>query len=289
NNKNKLNKNNYCTAGKLPEGRDTTARDTIQLGKPRLNQIDQPQGVEEPPPSLPRLQVKINGQQIWALLDTGASKSFIHPDLLQGHDVPNEYKIVCLACGQRVYARGPIEQRIYINGQRTNIQGYVMEEMAEHLILGQEWMLPEQATLDFQYNCVYFGTTYRRRHQFPNYSSRHPSGPPLESGNIAEERLVPPDTVVASNSGRRDQPLDYQQQRRVPLAFIQPHNHAHSRTNRRHRRQRTTTIIRPNKTSPGKQCRIPSHQSKMAPTTQRTRRSDRTLATNTQKRLHRTR
>ncbi|KAJ8960108.1 hypothetical protein NQ314_006106 [Rhamnusium bicolor] len=111
-----------------------------------------------------------------------------------------------------------------------------MEEMAEHLILGQEWMLAEQATLDFQYNCVYFGTTYRQSAYWHSHRDVIEYAPPVkltedkvseelcdsyeavlnEFPDVFHERLRQPTTRLSTH------PLDHQQQRRVPLAFIQP-------------------------------------------------------------------
>lgn len=154
--------------------------------------------LEEQIQPLPRLEVQLNGQLVHALLDTGASKSFVSAELLHPDEIPVTYKEVRLASGQQLRARGPVALQISLNGQRINLQAYVLPAMQERLILGQEWMIEEQATLDFQHNCVYFGTTYRQSAYWTAHRDPQKYAPPvhLTPENVPEARKEFYETVL---------------------------------------------------------------------------------------------
>lgn len=110
---------------------------------------------------LPRVLAQLHGQPIWALLDTGASHSFVHRKFLTGYsDIPLGPDIK-LASGYYVRARGPLDLNLQLRDQEYTIAVFVIEDMAEDLILGQDWFVRMSATIDYQFRCIYFGVHQR--------------------------------------------------------------------------------------------------------------------------------
>ncbi|KAJ8953781.1 hypothetical protein NQ314_007218 [Rhamnusium bicolor] len=95
-----------------------------------------------------------------------------------------------------------------------------MEEMAEHLILGQEWMLAEQATLDFQYNCVYFDTTYRQSAYWHSHRDFIEYAPPIKltEDNVSEEHCDSYEAVL------NEFPDVFHERLRQPTTRLTTHN-----------------------------------------------------------------
>lgn len=110
---------------------------------------------------LPRIRAEYDGQILWALLDTGASNSFIHPRYTAPITSLPPGPEIRLASGITMRAAGPFLASLQLGGYRQTVSVFVMHEMAEDLILGQDWFVQTAATIDYQNRCIYFGTQQR--------------------------------------------------------------------------------------------------------------------------------
>lgn len=110
----------------------------------------------------PRLSIIFNGQRSLALLDSGASHSFIRPRLTRGLQIDAETMSVKLAdSAVHVTTLGRVTQPLEIAGTTAVVTFHILQDMADDIILGRDWMANEGAVLDFPNRCVYFGAVTR--------------------------------------------------------------------------------------------------------------------------------
>lgn len=111
---------------------------------------------------LPRLWVKLAGEERLALLDSGATHNFLHPELARSFVLCGEPCRVTLASrGTFTYTTGRLDTDLEFRGYASRVTMHVLEGMVEEIILGREWLESNQATLDFARGCVHVGTAQR--------------------------------------------------------------------------------------------------------------------------------
>ncbi|KAJ8949402.1 hypothetical protein NQ318_007500 [Aromia moschata] len=162
------------SAGKPLEGRSMevqeTALDTINTAS-RSN--------------LPRIPTMLGEKRLWSLIDTGASGTFVNrrhvPDLEGGNTGPR----VLLADGNAVCTEGPYAVTLNLCGYLTEADIYTLDGLSEDIILGQDWLQNQNATIDYPRRCLYFG--------------HRPRASVYWDIAIADELLAEPVTLTAEN------------------------------------------------------------------------------------------
>lgn len=112
--------------------------------------------------SLPKLWVNIHGRRLLALLDSGATHSFIRPEhTTQVPTKPVQMFVRLANASQSTCTIGCVETTIQFSGCETPATLYILDGMTEDVILGQEWLKEEQAVMDFPRSCVHVGKVQR--------------------------------------------------------------------------------------------------------------------------------
>lgn len=105
--------------------------------------------------------MEYQGQEITALIDTGATHAFIRRELVD--DVENLMeRAVRLANGEQVMAYGPKKINITIGNMETSAEVFVMRDMFEEMILGVQWLREQEATIEIKNGGLYFGRVQRQ-------------------------------------------------------------------------------------------------------------------------------
>ncbi|KAJ8949406.1 hypothetical protein NQ318_007505 [Aromia moschata] len=99
----------------------------------------------------------VGPHRIWALIDTGASRSFLNNKYLASPEEDADGGQVLLANGSYAATGGPYRLGLNICGYMTEANVCTMEGLSEDLILGQEWLAAQNATIDYPSRCLYFG------------------------------------------------------------------------------------------------------------------------------------
>lgn len=112
--------------------------------------------------NLPRITAYVNtNKKVSALVDSGASRTFIHRDLV--NDVqPNAVSRVNLGSRDATLSiDGTACVNIQIGGSGRTIQCLVSQTLCTDLVLGVDWLRDENAVLDFRRQCLHVGTAKR--------------------------------------------------------------------------------------------------------------------------------
>ncbi|KAJ8965935.1 hypothetical protein NQ317_006338 [Molorchus minor] len=113
--------------------------------------------------SLPRILITINGQQILALVDTGAALNALSTRVQPIKDHQAESRLIGLACGnQSIATYGERSYQIGINGRDYPITFAILGELSEDAILGMPFLKAQNVLLDCPRRCIYLGNTERK-------------------------------------------------------------------------------------------------------------------------------
>lgn len=96
---------------------------------------------------LPRILVKYEGKELLALVDTGATNSFIKQELINGN-LQLASQTVTLGDGQDREMYGPVIIQLEIANQLTTIVAYGLDRLVEDVVLGVDWLSTEEAAID---------------------------------------------------------------------------------------------------------------------------------------------
>ncbi|SAM00834.1 hypothetical protein [Absidia glauca] len=102
--------------------------------------------------NLPLYHVFCNEQEITALLDTGASHTYVHPDLVDGLPLePVQHQSVEVANGKKMVIKHKARLSLKKDTWRCDIDAYVLETRFD-LILGMDWFRQANPVPDWQYD-----------------------------------------------------------------------------------------------------------------------------------------
>ncbi|KAG5861100.1 hypothetical protein JTB14_012836 [Gonioctena quinquepunctata] len=114
---------------------------------------------------LPRISVRVGGQIIQALVDTGASVNFIRPDLFPNKDfssLPNATFIQLGCQNSTSRSLGHLEVPMEIEGQEYVVKATLLSKLNEKVILGMPFLMENAAIVDIARKCLYFGKRPRQ-------------------------------------------------------------------------------------------------------------------------------
>ncbi|KAG5867591.1 hypothetical protein JTB14_002381 [Gonioctena quinquepunctata] len=114
---------------------------------------------------LPRISVRVGGQIIQALVDTGASVNFIRPDLFPNKDfssLPNATFIQLGCQNSTSRSLGHLEVPMEIEGQEYVVKATLLGKLNEKVILGMPFLMENAAIVDIARKCLYFGKRPRQ-------------------------------------------------------------------------------------------------------------------------------
>jgi predicted aspartyl protease len=109
------------------------------------------------------LNVKINGHQLMALVDTGASKSCISPAVVKRLKIqprelsPGELQYLTAANGLKVNILGHLELSVNIKGLNILYVFLFIENLPHELLLGVDFLQIAHARIDLTTNTISFG------------------------------------------------------------------------------------------------------------------------------------
>lgn len=142
--------------------------------------------------------VKYQGKEIVALIDTGATHSFLRKDLV-GAESLGEQHYVRLAEDREVTATGPISVNMELGGELTTIMLYILSDMREDLILGVDWLRREGAVIDLNWEGMYVGKVKRRAVYWENAKQKLEQMGPVQLGETNVESAWLPHYEIIVN------------------------------------------------------------------------------------------
>lgn len=148
--------------------------------------------------NLPRLEAQYHGQHITALLDTGATHSFLNKDLIV-EELPSDGKYVTLANGEDCWAEGPIYVNIEMVGRKLELPVYALQHMKEQLILGMDWMRAEEVTIDTKNQGIYFGVIQRQAAYWQSIQANQKLNPVVLTSENASPEWIPHFTGIVND------------------------------------------------------------------------------------------
>lgn len=108
------------------------------------------------------MQITIGKHALTALLDTGASHSFIREDLAPKPLRPTPHRASRIASTEAsLPVTGTTKVTFAINGTSHQANMLVSPSLNADVILGCDWLVRENAVCDFRRGCVYYGTQER--------------------------------------------------------------------------------------------------------------------------------
>src|SRR6266511_6115270 len=100
-----------------------------------------------------RCNVKVNQENIEAIVDSGASANIITQGLLEALQIeiqePSNISFI-IANGKRVAALGKTKIQIEMLGRKMGIEAQVMDARKRELILGNEFLIEKNGNIDYK-------------------------------------------------------------------------------------------------------------------------------------------
>src|SRR5205823_734284 len=100
-----------------------------------------------------RCKVKINQEDIEAIVDSGASTNIITQGLLEVLQIdiqePSNISFI-IANGKKVAALGKTTIQIVLQGREMEIEAQVMDARKKELILGNEFLIEKDGNIDYK-------------------------------------------------------------------------------------------------------------------------------------------
>lgn len=139
----------------------------------------------------PQIKISLNNCQTSALLDTGASHSFIDKKFCETSSILNNQISVYLVNDKiKLNTLGTVKLLVKIQNLETPITFHVLDSLTENVILGRDWLRSNNAILDFVTSCIYLGSNNRITIFWQN--SQHSEIREMEPLSLQQEQVHAP-------------------------------------------------------------------------------------------------
>ncbi|SAL94740.1 hypothetical protein, partial, partial [Absidia glauca] len=102
--------------------------------------------------NLPLYHLTCNREEVMALLDTGASHTYVHPDLVVGLPLESvQHQTVEVANGKHMVIKNKARLTLELGTWKSKIDAYVLETKFD-LILGMNWFKQERPVPDWNHD-----------------------------------------------------------------------------------------------------------------------------------------
>lgn len=114
-------------------------------------------------PGLPRIQVQLENRPHRALLDTGATHNLIRA---QTGNITDGTELFLGDGTTTIKAQGPFYLDLHVEDVQQKTKFHATATLREEVILGQDWLIANDAVIDTKMKCVHFGSHQRKTAYF---------------------------------------------------------------------------------------------------------------------------
>lgn len=136
------------------------------------------------------VDVVIDGKSTLALIDTGASRTFISYKLVSRVTETLITRVGLGSTDASLAIQGAATVTLSVGLETKTIECLVARDLCADLILGMDWLAAEDAILDLRRRCLHFGTSRRVTVFFAKGRSKHSAAteaPPVDHGFVGSD------------------------------------------------------------------------------------------------------
>lgn len=124
--------------------------------RPQVNQSINKKGDREGPKSL-YVRPKINGRQLWSLIDTGATENLIHSRFIRNATIRPTTVDLYAANGSKINVKGETVLTVRFSPRCVSKVRFIVSDEISEILLGMEFLKSGKCKLDFQTDTLQIG------------------------------------------------------------------------------------------------------------------------------------